>query len=207
MAAHPGRNGQAWGVLIVCAMAREISAGGVVLREISGVWHVALIEPQKENSEPTKSDVKTGPAVLSLPKGLVDAGEKPEATALREVSEETGITAQVVTKLGDTKYVYTRSWGDRQRVFKIVSFYLMRYVSGEIDHLAEEMRVEVKRALWVPAVEASRLMAYSGERKLLLQAQEGLQAQGPWGELVRGKAAPSRLRKKFVAERYASEGE
>jgi 8-oxo-dGTP pyrophosphatase MutT (NUDIX family) len=171
-------------------MAREISAGGVVLHRISEVWHVALIEPQKENSEATKADVKTGRTVLSLPKGLVDAGEKPEATALREVYEETGITAQVVTKLGDTKYVYTRSWGDRQRVFKIVSFYLMRYVSGEINHLAEEMRVEVKRALWVPAGEAGRLMAYSGERKLLQQAQGYLQAQGPWGKTGSREGSP-----------------
>ena len=163
-------------------MAREISAGGVVLHKISEVWHVALIEPQKEDTEPTEGAGTPSRAVLTLPKGLVDAGEKPEAAALREVQEETGITAQVVTRLGDSKYVYTRSWGDRQRVFKIVSFYLMRYVSGEIDHLAEEMRVEVKRAHWVPAGEASRLMAYSGERRLLQQAQEYLQAQGLWGK-------------------------
>lgn len=157
-------------------MAREISAGGVVVREISRVWHVALIEPQKENSEPTAALAKPSRAVLTLPKGLVDAGERPLAAALREVYEETGITAEAVTKLGDTKYVYTRSWGDGARVFKIVSFYLMRYVSGEIDRLAEEMRVEVKRALWVPLGEASRQMAYSTERRMLQEAEEYLRA-------------------------------
>jgi 8-oxo-dGTP pyrophosphatase MutT (NUDIX family) len=159
-------------------MAREISAGGVVLRQIFGVWHVALIEPQKENSEPRKALAKPSRAVLTLPKGLVDAREKPQAAAIREVYEETGITAEAVTKLGDTKYVYTRSWGDGARVFKIVSFYLMRYVSGEIDHLAEEMRVEVKRALWVPLDEASRVMAYSSERTVLQEARQYLQTQG-----------------------------
>jgi 8-oxo-dGTP pyrophosphatase MutT (NUDIX family) len=163
-------------------MTREISAGGVVLREISSVWHVALIEPQKEDSEPAKAFAKPSRAALTLPKGLVDAGEKPQAAAVREVQEETGITAEAVTKLGDSKYVYTRSWGDRQRVFKIVSFYLMRYVSGEIDHLVEEMRVEVRRALWVPLDEASGLMAYDGERKVLQHAQEYLQEQGPPGK-------------------------
>jgi len=162
----------------VCAMAREISAGGVVLREIAGTWHVALIEPQKEDAEGAKSARKRSRAVLSLPKGLVDAGEKAQAAAIREVYEETGIRAEVVTKLADLKYVYVRSWGDGERVFKIVSFYLMRYVSGEIDHLAADMRIEVKRALWIPLAEASRQMAHSSERKLLGQAEKYLETNG-----------------------------
>ena len=73
--------------------------------------------------------------VLCLPKGLVDPGEKPLEAALREVREETGITAVPITKLGDSKYVYVRSWGDGERVFKIVSFYLLRYESGRIDNI------------------------------------------------------------------------
>lgn len=100
-------------------MAREISAGGVVMREISGVWHVALIEPQRENSQTAKGPRKPRRAVLSLSKGLVDTGEKPEATAVREVREETGISAEVVTKLADIKYVYVRTWQGGERVFKI----------------------------------------------------------------------------------------
>ena len=87
--------------------------------------------------------------LLALPKGLVDPGEKPEQTAIREVAEETGLTAVPVTKLGDIKYAYVRSWGDKERVFKIVSFYLFRYQSGQIDEIAPEMRIEVKRALWI----------------------------------------------------------
>lgn len=145
------------------------------MHQISGVWHVALIEPQRENSQPAKTGRKPSRAVLALPKGLVDAGEKPDATAIREVREETGITAEVVTKLADIKYVYVRTWQDGERVFKIVSFYLMRYLSGEIDGLAAEMRVEVKRALWVPLAEARGEMAYSSERKVVRQAQEYLE--------------------------------
>ena len=164
----------------VGAMTREISAGGVVLREIAAVWHVALIEPQKEASPPDKAKLprKRVRAVLCLPKGLVDKGEKAEAAALREVFEETGIVAEKVTKLVDLKYVYVRSWGNGERVFKIVSFYLMRYLSGEIDNVTPEMRVEVKRALWVPLADASKQMAYSGERKVVLQAQEHLKTHG-----------------------------
>ena len=171
-----------WGIPdILSAVAREISAGGVVLRQISGVWHVALIEPQKEDPKPAAKPAKTPRqrrAVLALPKGLVDAGEKPQAAAVREVREETGIVAEPVTKLSDNKYVYVRTWGDGARVFKIVSFYLMRYVSGEIDALTSDMRIEVKRALWVPLADAARQLAYSNERKVLRQAQDYVETRG-----------------------------
>ena len=162
----------------VSAMTREISAGGIVLREIAGAWHIALIEPQKEGLERAKSLRKKTAGVLCLPKGLVDAGEKPEAAAVREVHEETGITAESVTKLVDIKYVYVRSWGDGKRVFKIVSFYLMRYLSGEIDSIAPEMRIEVRRAVWIPLAEADKQMAYPGERKVVLQAREHVESHG-----------------------------
>jgi len=164
-------------------MAREISAGGVVLRQISGVWHVALIEPEKsvpprEAPAPVKMRRKRSRAVFGLPKGLVDPGEKPQAAAVREVFEETGIVAKPVTKLANNKYVYVRSWGDGERVFKIVSFYLMSYVSGEIDSLTDDMRIEVKQALWVPLDDAAPQLAYSNERKVLRQAQEYLETRG-----------------------------
>lgn len=160
-------------------MAREISAGGVVLRQISGAWHVALIEPQRESAKPATMKVprKRSVAVLTLPKGLLDAGEKPQAAAVREVREETGIVAETVTKLSDNKYVYVRSWGDGKRVFKIVSFYLMRYVSGEIDNLTSDMRIEVRQALWVPLADAAKQLAYSNERKVLRQAREYVETQ------------------------------
>jgi len=153
-------------------MIREFSAGGVVLRRISDAWHIAVIEPQKEGSENSVETSKPAKSVLALPKGLIDPGEKPEQTALREVLEETGITAALIRKLTDTKYVYVRSWGDKQRVFKIVSFYLLRYQSGRIDDVTPEMRIEVKRALWLPLDEAPRKLAYGGERQVARKAQE-----------------------------------
>jgi 8-oxo-dGTP pyrophosphatase MutT (NUDIX family) len=159
-------------------MVCEISSGGVVLRAIAGVWHVALIEPQKENAATAKSPRKPAKAAFALPKGLVDPGEPPPATALREVHEETGLVASLIAKLADIKYVYVRTWGDGERVFKIVSFYLLHYVSGEIDDLAPNMRIEVKRALWIPLADASRQLMYGNERKVIRLAQEYLETQG-----------------------------
>lgn len=161
------------------SVAREISAGGVVLRRMSEEWQIAVIEPRKEPpSTPEKASRKktSHKVLLALPKGLVDQGEKPEETAAREVAEETGVTATLVTKLGDIKYVYVRTWAGGERVFKIVSFYLFRYASGKIDDIAEEMRIEVKRALWIPLEEAAAKLAYRGEKDMVRRAQEYLQA-------------------------------
>jgi 8-oxo-dGTP pyrophosphatase MutT (NUDIX family) len=106
----------------------------------------------------------------------VDPGEKPEHTAVREVREETGINCTILTKLLDIKYVYVRTWGDQQRVFKIVSFYLLRYDSGEIDGITPEMRIEVKQAMWIPLEEAERRLSYRGERDVIRRAREYLEA-------------------------------
>lgn len=137
-------------------------------------WQMAVIEPQKDADSPlsAKSARKTlSKMLLALPKGLVDPGENPEQTAAREVMEETGITGTAITKLGDTKYAYVRSWGDKERVFKIVSFYLFRYESGQIDEIAPEMRIEVKQARWIPLEEAAKKLAYRGEKDMVRRAE------------------------------------
>jgi len=156
-------------------MEREISSGGLVVRRGTDGWELAVIEPQKEPSASIRKGKRWQKMLLALPKGLMDEGEEPQQTAVREVAEETGLTAVPVAKLGDTKYVYVRSWGDQQRVFKIVSFYLLRYESGVIDKIADEMRIEVKRALWIPLKEAERRLAYKGEQDMVRRAQEYLQ--------------------------------
>jgi 8-oxo-dGTP pyrophosphatase MutT (NUDIX family) len=161
-------------------MVREISAGGVVVRNREGEWWMAAIEPPKDESsvkpavpDPSKRAARSKPKpVLCLPKGLVNPGEKALEAALREVREETGITAVPVIKLGDIKYVYVRSWGDGERVFKIVSFYLLRYESGRIDNIEEAMRIEVARARWVRLEDAPKLLAYKGEKQMARRALE-----------------------------------
>jgi 8-oxo-dGTP pyrophosphatase MutT (NUDIX family) len=160
------------------AMVREISAGGVVIRQRNAAWWMAAIElpgdADRVAADQTNSILRKDKAVLALPKGLVDPGEKPMETALREVYEETGVTADVVAKLDDIKYVYSRSWGDGQRVFKIVSFYLMRYRSGRINHISPKMRIEVACARWIPLKDAPKMLAYKGEKQMAQRAQDYL---------------------------------
>lgn len=148
-------------------MVREFSAGGVVVRRMRGRWWMAAIEPQLH--DPAKS-------LLALPKGLIDPGESAAQTAVREVHEETGVRAAVVTKLDDIKYFYVRTWGDGERVFKIVSFFLLRYVSGRIDDVSHAMREEVRRAVWIPLDTAHEQLAYRGEKEMAGRAQQYLAA-------------------------------
>jgi 8-oxo-dGTP pyrophosphatase MutT (NUDIX family) len=158
---------------------REISAGGVVVRKREEQWWMAAIELPYALDQPAhqpETKVTRSKPVLALPKGLVDPGEKPTETALREVYEETGVTAGMITKLGDIKYVYTRTWGDGARVFKIVSFYLMRYRSGRINEIAPAMRIEVARARWVLLEEAPTLLAYKGEKQMAGRALDYVKA-------------------------------
>ena len=138
-------------------MEREFSAGGVLVRSIRGVPHVAAIRPQG------KPD-----GIWALPKGNLEAAERPEQAAVREVLEETGVSGRLVEKLGDVKYTYTRRGG--VRVFKIVSFYLLRAGRGRLGDIEEQMRIEVAEARWLPLADAPRLLAYGGEREMAAKA-------------------------------------
>jgi len=157
-------------------MLREISSGAVLVRFAAEGWELAVIEPQRQASIVGKSDKKRHKEVLALPKGLIDPGETPGQTAVREVREETGLTGSILAKLTDIKYTYVRTWGDKQQVFKIVSFYLLKYESGTIDDVSTAMRVEVKRAQWIPLEGAERRLAYRGERDVIRLAREYLKS-------------------------------
>jgi 8-oxo-dGTP pyrophosphatase MutT (NUDIX family) len=115
------------------------------------------------------------PGVWALPKGLIGGGEKAEATALREVTEETGVEATPVEKLGDIRYVYT--WSG-ERVFKVVSFFLFRYASGRLGDIPAAHAHEVAEVRWLPLDEAPRLLTYKGEREMAAKALDRLRSAG-----------------------------
>ena len=132
----------------------------------AGSWVMAAIRPAGRK-----------PPVWALPKGLIDPGEKAEVDGLREVAEETGIEARLVTKLGDVRYVYT--WAG-ERVFKVVSFYLLPLSAAAASgNIAPEQRVEVAEARWLPLEEAPGLLAYKGEREMAEKALAFIRDQRP----------------------------
>ena len=113
------------------------------------------------------------PGLWVLPKGMIDAGESGEAAALREVEEETGVRGRLLGKLGDTRYWF--NW-EGERVFKIVSFFLVRYEGGRLGDIREEFRHEVAEVRWLPLADAPTLLAYGGERQMASRAIAVLEA-------------------------------
>jgi 8-oxo-dGTP pyrophosphatase MutT (NUDIX family) len=141
-------------------VAREFSAGAVVVRRLKGRWWLAAIRP---GGKPE--------GVWALPKGRIARGDSAEATALREVAEETGVEGSLIEKLGDVRYVYT--W-QGERIFKVVSFFLIRYRRGRIDDLPPEHRHEVTEARWIPLNEVSNYLTYKSEREMAFKAMTAL---------------------------------
>jgi 8-oxo-dGTP pyrophosphatase MutT (NUDIX family) len=144
-------------------MRREYSAGGVLVRRLQGRWVVAAIRPAGR------------PAGLwALPKGRIDPGETGEVTALREVAEETGARGRSLGKLGDVRYWF--NW-EGERVFKVVSFFLVRYVGGRLGEVPAEFRHEVAEVRWLTLEDSGKPLAYSGEREMARRGLERLAAE------------------------------
>ncbi len=125
----------------------EHSAGGAVISLRDGVPHVALIA--------TRGRTRWG-----LPKGAVSEGETSEQAALREVLEETGITAEIIRTLDTIEYFFRA--GDTL-IRKRVDFYLMRFIEGDLKpQLSEVDDVE-----WVELKSALQRASFDSERELL----------------------------------------
>jgi 8-oxo-dGTP pyrophosphatase MutT (NUDIX family) len=134
---------------------RQISAGGVVFRRGSPVDVALICVGEKKRWQ--------------LPKGIVDPGESPEITAVREVREEAGVHAHLIAPLDTIEYWYqaTRA-GARMRYHKRVHFFLLEYQSGDVD----DHDHEVVEARWVSLSEAEGMLAFPSEKAVMKKARE-----------------------------------
>lgn len=139
---------------------RQTSSGGVIFRRRGTGTDVILVS------------VKCG-KVWCLPKGLIDKGETPEATAVREVREESGLTGKIVAELGDITYWYYIR-GENVKCRKTVHFFLLEYVSGN----TEQHDFEVDDSRWFPIEEALEKISFKGDRSVLERAQKKLRDIG-----------------------------
>lgn len=130
--------------------AEATSAGGIVLRDAPDGHEIVLGKRRRERDGVT----------WSLPKGTPKAGESKEETALREVSEETGLEVRIVAPVGDVRYWFVQRG---RRIHKTVHYFLMEATGGDLaahDHEFDEVR-------WVLLVDAEGLMSFASERKVV----------------------------------------
>ena len=99
----------------------------------------------------------------SLPKGKLDPGETDEEAAEREVEEETGVRANLLTELSSIRYA------DRKGRQKQVRYWLMEPADGKAPQFAPTNEVDEVR--WCPADEAGKLLDHEHDRKLIAEAE------------------------------------
>lgn len=140
----------------------QVSSGGVAFRQTKTSLEVAIVL-----SKPRLR--------WQLPKGIVDPGESPEVTAVREVREEAGLETDLLTLIETIEYWYRSNRNGKPVRFHIfVHFYLLQYRSGKVadhDH-------EVEEARWVSIDEAIEMLAFKNEREVVAKAREMIAAQG-----------------------------
>lgn len=130
-------------------MKREFSAGGIVFNDKGEV----LVTQHSQNKH------------WSFPKGLIDPGQTTEEAALREVREEGGVAAEIIDKVGYSKYVYTFNG---EKIFKVVTYFLMKYVSGDTAN----HDWEVSDLGWYKPEDALKQLSFSQDKVLLKKALE-----------------------------------
>jgi 8-oxo-dGTP pyrophosphatase MutT (NUDIX family) len=86
---------------------------------------------------------------------------------VRECREETGLTGRVAGKIDTIKYTYTAKWEDPpEKIFKIVTFYLIEHTGGNID----DHDWEVERVEWFPVDAAIKAASYRTEKAIIQKA-------------------------------------
>ena len=133
------------------------SAGGIVVRYEGG--HPWLVVGSRRRER----DGRT----WTLPKGTPDVGETTEQTALREVTEETGLVCRITGPLDSIEYDFAQSG---RRIHKTVYYFLMEPIGGDLsdhDHEFDEVR-------WIRFDEARTVLTFESERALVAQASARL---------------------------------
>ena len=128
----------------------ETSAGGLILDRWTPGAQGALIG---------RLD-RRGRLLWSLPKGHLEEGETPEAAAIREVAEETGISGRIAAPLGVIDFWFV---ADGKRIHKTVHHFVLLAEGGELS----DADVEVTEVAWVPLAEIEPRLAYEDERRLV----------------------------------------
>ena len=132
---------------------QETSAGGVVFRVDGGQALYLLIRDSYRN--------------WGFPKGHVEPGELPEAAAIREVAEETGLSELAVRASLDTVDWHFRFRG--QLIHKVCHFYLIESADATTSPQREE---GITACRWLTRDEAQALISYTNARDVLRRAQE-----------------------------------
>ncbi|MEW6547083.1 MAG: NUDIX domain-containing protein [Bacillota bacterium] len=132
-------------------MRREFSAGGVVYR-------------LADARDPEFLLIRDAWGRWTLPKGLIEKGEKPLEAALREVTEETGVQVRPAGDLDRIHYFYRDPGGDL--VYKTVYYFLMEAAGGTVRPQLEEI-TDVR---WVPASQVVERCDYEDTRPVLEKA-------------------------------------
>jgi 8-oxo-dGTP pyrophosphatase MutT (NUDIX family) len=141
---------------------QETSAGGVVFRVEDGQPLFLLIRDSYKN--------------WGFPKGHLENGERPEAAALREVHEETGLRGLEVRGAIETIDWYFRFRG--RLIHKVCHFFLMETTS---DQTSPQRAEGITACRWAPFDEALQVVSYANARDVLKRAQEMIVAPSPPG--------------------------
>jgi 8-oxo-dGTP pyrophosphatase MutT (NUDIX family) len=144
-------------------VSNETSAGGIAVKVEEGIAYVACIARRN----------RAGRLEWCLPKGHIEQGETPEQAAVREVCEETGISADIIQPLGVIDYWFT---GDDRRIHKVVHHYLMEATGGDIT-TENDPDHEAELAQWIPIAELPTRLAFPNERKMAQAAAQLLTAR------------------------------
>jgi 8-oxo-dGTP pyrophosphatase MutT (NUDIX family) len=102
-----------------------------------------------------------------LPKGRIEVNESESEAAMREVAEETGISAMIIEALGKINYQYCNIWHDNEMIDKFVSWFLMFETGGALFPQKEEGFVEAR---YIPVNRYEEYAKYEDEKRMIRRA-------------------------------------